>query len=144
MSSCFEEAKASGAIIHSIALGPSAAKELETLSNMTGNPLECSLNRNYQKYLSHLMGSFPLNYKTAQKFPVLKINLCPIHVLIFQVNIFPLWSPTTFLHFYPYYLLLLVNICCLHSFLTTLYYQIEPSFSMVTNDLLNCNCEIID
>ncbi|XP_014683056.3 calcium-activated chloride channel regulator 1-like [Equus asinus] len=36
ISSCFEEAKASGAIIHTIALGPSAAKELETLSNMTG------------------------------------------------------------------------------------------------------------
>uniref|UniRef100_A0A9L0JAT8 Calcium-activated chloride channel regulator 1 n=1 Tax=Equus asinus TaxID=9793 RepID=A0A9L0JAT8_EQUAS len=35
ISSCFEEAKASGAIIHTIALGPSAAKELETLSNMT-------------------------------------------------------------------------------------------------------------
>ncbi|XP_070261611.1 calcium-activated chloride channel regulator 1-like [Myotis yumanensis] len=36
ISSCFEEVKQSGAIIHTIALGPSAAKELETLSNMTG------------------------------------------------------------------------------------------------------------
>ncbi|XP_049731514.1 calcium-activated chloride channel regulator 1-like [Elephas maximus indicus] len=33
---CFEEVKQSGAIIHTIALGPSAARELETLSNMTG------------------------------------------------------------------------------------------------------------
>nr|XP_003479100.1 calcium-activated chloride channel regulator 1-like [Cavia porcellus] len=36
ISSCFEEVKRSGAIIHTIALGPSAAKELEILSNMTG------------------------------------------------------------------------------------------------------------
>ncbi|XP_008057657.1 epithelial chloride channel protein-like [Carlito syrichta] len=36
ISSCFEEVKQSGAIIHTIALGPSADKELETLSNMTG------------------------------------------------------------------------------------------------------------
>ncbi|XP_003784228.1 calcium-activated chloride channel regulator 1-like [Otolemur garnettii] len=36
ISSCFEEVKQSGAIIHTIALGPSAAKELETLSKMTG------------------------------------------------------------------------------------------------------------
>uniref|UniRef100_A0A8C7ARM1 Calcium-activated chloride channel regulator 1 n=1 Tax=Neovison vison TaxID=452646 RepID=A0A8C7ARM1_NEOVI len=36
ISSCFEEVKESGAVIHTIALGPSAAKELETLSNMTG------------------------------------------------------------------------------------------------------------
>ncbi|XP_007530032.2 calcium-activated chloride channel regulator 1-like [Erinaceus europaeus] len=36
ISSCFEEVKQSGAIIHTIALGPSAARELETLSNMTG------------------------------------------------------------------------------------------------------------
>ncbi|XP_011932400.1 PREDICTED: epithelial chloride channel protein-like [Cercocebus atys] len=35
MSSCFEEVKQSGAIIHTIALGPSADRELETLSNMT-------------------------------------------------------------------------------------------------------------
>ncbi|XP_032152254.1 calcium-activated chloride channel regulator 1-like isoform X2 [Sapajus apella] len=35
ISSCFEEVKQSGAIIHTIALGPSAEKELETLSNMT-------------------------------------------------------------------------------------------------------------
>ncbi|XP_008263168.1 calcium-activated chloride channel regulator 1 isoform X1 [Oryctolagus cuniculus] len=34
--SCFEEVKQSGAIIHTIALGPSAAKELEILSSMTG------------------------------------------------------------------------------------------------------------
>ncbi|KAM7317840.1 hypothetical protein ACRRTK_022577 [Alexandromys fortis] len=34
--SCFEEVKHSGAVIHTIALGPSAAKELETLSTMTG------------------------------------------------------------------------------------------------------------
>ncbi|XP_004603677.2 calcium-activated chloride channel regulator 1-like [Sorex araneus] len=36
VSSCFEEVKQSGAIIHTIALGPSAAKELETFANMTG------------------------------------------------------------------------------------------------------------
>ncbi|XP_004480964.1 calcium-activated chloride channel regulator 1-like [Dasypus novemcinctus] len=36
ISSCSEEVKQSGAIIHTIALGPSAAEELETLSNMTG------------------------------------------------------------------------------------------------------------
>ncbi|KAG8519523.1 Calcium-activated chloride channel regulator 1, partial [Galemys pyrenaicus] len=36
ITSCFEEVKQSGAIIHTIALGPSAAKELETLSTMTG------------------------------------------------------------------------------------------------------------
>ncbi|XP_053059339.1 calcium-activated chloride channel regulator 1-like [Acinonyx jubatus] len=36
ISLCFEEVKQSGAIIHTIALGPDAAKELETLSNMTG------------------------------------------------------------------------------------------------------------
>ncbi|KAK2506038.1 hypothetical protein MC885_001141, partial [Smutsia gigantea] len=37
ISSCFVEVKESGAVIHTIALGPSAAKELETLSNMTGH-----------------------------------------------------------------------------------------------------------
>ncbi|XP_057649627.1 calcium-activated chloride channel regulator 3A-1-like [Chionomys nivalis] len=36
ISYCFEEVKHSGAVIHTIALGPSAAKELETLSTMTG------------------------------------------------------------------------------------------------------------
>ncbi|XP_063154285.1 calcium-activated chloride channel regulator 1-like [Candoia aspera] len=36
MSSCFSEVKSSGSIIHTIALGPSAAKELEMLSIMTG------------------------------------------------------------------------------------------------------------
>ncbi|CAH6777150.1 calcium-activated chloride channel regulator 3A-1 [Phodopus roborovskii] len=36
ISSCFEEVKGSGAIIHTIALGPSADKGLETLSTMTG------------------------------------------------------------------------------------------------------------
>ncbi|GAB5575233.1 calcium-activated chloride channel regulator 1-like [Prionailurus iriomotensis] len=36
ISLCFEEVKQSGSIIHTIALGPAAAKELETLSNMTG------------------------------------------------------------------------------------------------------------
>lgn len=40
INSCFEDVKRSGAIIHTIALGPSAAKELETLSNMTGKPLK--------------------------------------------------------------------------------------------------------
>lgn len=36
ISSCFEEVKHSGAVVHTIALGPDAAKELETLSTMTG------------------------------------------------------------------------------------------------------------
>ncbi|EDL82385.1 rCG29121 [Rattus norvegicus] len=36
ISSCFEEVKHSGAVIHTIALGPDAARELETLSDMTG------------------------------------------------------------------------------------------------------------
>ncbi|KAM4873063.1 calcium-activated chloride channel regulator 1-like [Thomomys bottae] len=36
ISKCFGEVRQSGAIIHTIALGPAAAKELETLSNMTG------------------------------------------------------------------------------------------------------------
>ncbi|XP_069863624.1 calcium-activated chloride channel regulator 1 [Dipodomys merriami] len=36
ISGCFNEVKQSGAIIHTIALGPSAAKELEQLSKMTG------------------------------------------------------------------------------------------------------------
>ncbi|XP_066124836.1 calcium-activated chloride channel regulator 1-like [Saccopteryx bilineata] len=36
ISSCFEDVKQSEAIIHTIALGPSAAKELEILSDMTG------------------------------------------------------------------------------------------------------------
>ncbi|XP_051869141.1 calcium-activated chloride channel regulator 1-like [Pristis pectinata] len=36
ISRCFEEVRQSGAIIHTIALGPSAAKELEQLSSMTG------------------------------------------------------------------------------------------------------------
>ncbi|XP_021052186.1 calcium-activated chloride channel regulator 3A-1-like [Mus pahari] len=36
ISSCFQEVKQSGAVIHTIALGPSAARELETLSDMTG------------------------------------------------------------------------------------------------------------
>ncbi|XP_025860493.1 calcium-activated chloride channel regulator 1 [Vulpes vulpes] len=36
ISSCFNEVKQSGAIIHTVALGPSAAKELEELSKMTG------------------------------------------------------------------------------------------------------------
>ncbi|XP_049731939.1 calcium-activated chloride channel regulator 1 [Elephas maximus indicus] len=36
ISGCFNEVKQSGAIIHTVALGPSAAKELEELSKMTG------------------------------------------------------------------------------------------------------------
>ncbi|XP_012516503.1 PREDICTED: calcium-activated chloride channel regulator 1 [Propithecus coquereli] len=36
ISSCFNEVKQSGAIIHTVALGPSAAQELEELSKMTG------------------------------------------------------------------------------------------------------------
>ncbi|XP_038526152.1 calcium-activated chloride channel regulator 1 [Canis lupus familiaris] len=36
ISSCFNEVKQSGAVIHTVALGPSAAKELEELSKMTG------------------------------------------------------------------------------------------------------------
>ncbi|XP_057570051.1 calcium-activated chloride channel regulator 1 isoform X2 [Hippopotamus amphibius kiboko] len=36
INSCFEEVKQSGVVIHTIALGPSAAKELETLSDVTG------------------------------------------------------------------------------------------------------------
>ncbi|GCB81244.1 hypothetical protein scyTo_0022779, partial [Scyliorhinus torazame] len=36
ISSCFAEVKQSGAVVHTIALGPSAAAELEQLSNMTG------------------------------------------------------------------------------------------------------------
>lgn len=36
ISGCFGEVKNSGAIIHTVALGPSAAKELEELSKMTG------------------------------------------------------------------------------------------------------------
>ncbi|XP_039176966.1 calcium-activated chloride channel regulator 1-like isoform X2 [Crotalus tigris] len=35
--SCFSEVESSGSIIHTIALGPSAAKELEMLSTMTAN-----------------------------------------------------------------------------------------------------------
>lgn len=53
ISLCFEEVKKSGSVIHTIALGPSAAKELEILSNMTGKPLENSLNRKYIFSLSH-------------------------------------------------------------------------------------------
>ncbi|XP_061489543.1 calcium-activated chloride channel regulator 1-like [Rhineura floridana] len=34
--SCFKEVESSGSIIHTIALGPSAAKELEALADMTG------------------------------------------------------------------------------------------------------------
>lgn len=36
LSACFNDVKQSGAIIHTVALGPSAAKELEELSKMTG------------------------------------------------------------------------------------------------------------
>ncbi|XP_067323196.1 calcium-activated chloride channel regulator 1-like [Anolis sagrei] len=36
VSSCFAEVRSSGSIIHTIALGPSAAKELEMLTDMTG------------------------------------------------------------------------------------------------------------
>nr|XP_028587929.1 calcium-activated chloride channel regulator 4 [Podarcis muralis] len=36
ISSCFTEVRNSGSIIHTIALGPNAAKELETLANITG------------------------------------------------------------------------------------------------------------
>ncbi|XP_004639339.1 calcium-activated chloride channel regulator 1 [Octodon degus] len=36
ISACFNEVKQSGAIIHTVALGPSAAAELEQLSHMTG------------------------------------------------------------------------------------------------------------
>ncbi|XP_006831052.1 PREDICTED: calcium-activated chloride channel regulator 1 [Chrysochloris asiatica] len=36
ISGCFNEVRQSGAIIHTVALGPSAAKELEELSKMTG------------------------------------------------------------------------------------------------------------
>ncbi|KAM5256996.1 calcium-activated chloride channel regulator 1 [Ctenodactylus gundi] len=36
ISQCFNEVKQSGAIIHTVALGPSAAEELEQLSKMTG------------------------------------------------------------------------------------------------------------
>ncbi|XP_042318343.1 calcium-activated chloride channel regulator 1-like [Sceloporus undulatus] len=36
VSSCFAKVRSSGSVIHTIALGPSAAKELEMLSDMTG------------------------------------------------------------------------------------------------------------
>lgn len=36
ISTCFTEVKQSRAIIHTVALGPDAAKELEELSKMTG------------------------------------------------------------------------------------------------------------
>lgn len=36
ISTCFDMVKKSGAIIHTVALGPAAAKELEQLSKMTG------------------------------------------------------------------------------------------------------------
>ncbi|KAJ1063723.1 hypothetical protein K5549_005490 [Capra hircus] len=36
ISACFDEVKQSGAIIHTVALGPSAAQELEEMSKMTG------------------------------------------------------------------------------------------------------------
>ncbi|XP_036112097.1 calcium-activated chloride channel regulator 1 [Molossus molossus] len=36
ISTCFDEVRQSGAVIHTVALGPSAAKELEELSKMTG------------------------------------------------------------------------------------------------------------
>lgn len=36
ISGCFDQVKKSGAIIHTVALGPAAAKELEQLSKMTG------------------------------------------------------------------------------------------------------------
>lgn len=36
ISTCFAEVKQSRAIIHTVALGPDAAKELEELSKMTG------------------------------------------------------------------------------------------------------------
>lgn len=36
ISSCLKEVQQSGAIIHTVALGPSAALELEELSKMTG------------------------------------------------------------------------------------------------------------
>lgn len=36
INACFNEVKQSGAIIHTVALGPSAAQELEELSKMTG------------------------------------------------------------------------------------------------------------
>uniref|UniRef100_A0A8C6WBK9 VWFA domain-containing protein n=1 Tax=Nannospalax galili TaxID=1026970 RepID=A0A8C6WBK9_NANGA len=53
ISLCFQEVKQSGAIIHTIALGPSAAKELETLQTMTGG-------RNFspQKDASGLIDAF--------------------------------------------------------------------------------------
>ncbi|KAF3819664.1 hypothetical protein GH733_015173, partial [Mirounga leonina] len=73
ISSCFEEVKQSGAIIHTIALGHFAAKKLETLSNMTGKPLEYSLNRKYIFSLSYSQGSFPLNYNPAHKSKALSI-----------------------------------------------------------------------
>jgi uncharacterized protein with von Willebrand factor type A (vWA) domain len=46
ISGCTNEVKQSGAIIHTVALGPSAAKELEELSKMTGKgSLSLSLHR---------------------------------------------------------------------------------------------------
>lgn len=36
ISTCFDAVKQSGAVIHTVALGPDAAKELEELSKMTG------------------------------------------------------------------------------------------------------------
>lgn len=69
ISSCFQEVKHSGAIIHTIALGPSAARELETLSDMTGT----TWNRDWIEnvlvvFLSYMI--FLHKQKTAQKFPV--------------------------------------------------------------------------
>nr|KAF6444220.1 hypothetical protein HJG59_008528 [Molossus molossus] len=54
ISSCFEEVKPSGAIIHTIALGPSAAKELETLSNMTGDVSENSAPYDVRNFVAYI------------------------------------------------------------------------------------------
>lgn len=75
ISSCFEEVKHSGAVIHTIALGPDAARELETLSDMTGTTSEQSLDRKCSVvFLLNMI--FLHKLKTAQKFPCLKVNHC--------------------------------------------------------------------
>lgn len=43
MAACLNEVKQSGAIIHTIALGKAAAKELEEFSTITGNSSKCTV-----------------------------------------------------------------------------------------------------
>uniref|UniRef100_A0A8C8UNS9 Epithelial chloride channel protein-like n=1 Tax=Peromyscus maniculatus bairdii TaxID=230844 RepID=A0A8C8UNS9_PERMB len=79
ISSCFEEVKSSGAVIHTIALGPSAARELETLSDMTGG-LRFYANHDVNGLMDAFSGISSRSGSISQQAVQVSKNLCLLTV----------------------------------------------------------------